>query len=159
MIRSCEISQRPTTRIINLMIPCNIGFHLLWRARQPYLSKEASLLPNRNHTTDCVGSKRHKMKGEGCVSLYLKELPTLVREWVTGSYLAKSIAKFIATLATWAVNSAQNCQSLVRRLGFRLVALAGNSPYHPILSGQDSPIQRGLMPPLPSLYHGDYQSI
>jgi hypothetical protein len=84
------------------------------------------------------------MKGEGYVSLFPKKLPTLATEWVTSSYLAKNLARFIARLATWVMNSAQNCQLLVLRLGFRLVALAGDTlPYSPNPSRARQPYTEG----------------
>jgi hypothetical protein len=47
------------------------------------------------------------------VSFFLKRLPTLVREWVTSSYLLLSnkAASWIAMLTSWAMNTAQNCKS------------------------------------------------
>jgi hypothetical protein len=62
------------------------------------------------------------------VSLFLKKLPTLLREWVTSGYLARSLASCMAKLATWVRNSAQNCQLLVRRLDF--LTCLGTLPYH-----------------------------
>jgi len=50
---SFNISQRPTTRIVNLATPRTIGITSFGRARQPTLAKEASLLPNRNSTIAC----------------------------------------------------------------------------------------------------------
>jgi len=75
------------------------------------------------------------MNGREYVSLSIKKLPALLGERVTSSYLANNIARFIATLATWVRNSAQNCQLLVFRPDLLLVALMGNTfPYSPYLS-------------------------
>ena len=71
------------------------------------------------------------MKRGEYVSLFPKKLPALLRERVMSGYLLiKSIGR-IAMSATWVISSAQNCQLLVLRAGFRLVTLAdGNSSYH-----------------------------
>jgi hypothetical protein len=57
------ISHKPTTRIVNLAIPRNIGQHLLRGARQPTLIEEASLLPNRN---SIMGDGEGKRVGRTC---------------------------------------------------------------------------------------------
>jgi len=70
------------------------------------------------------------MKRGEYVSLFLKKLPTLLREWVTSGYLARNLAICMAKLATWVMNSAQKRQSLVFLLDFRLEVLADKSSYH-----------------------------
>jgi hypothetical protein len=101
------------------------------------------------------------MKGIGYVSLFLKNLPTLIREWVTSGYLARNLASCMAKLATWVRNSAPNCQSLVFLLGFRLEVLADNFAYSPSFGNQIAPYKEetNIFPSLRLLYHVSCQSI
>lgn len=69
------------------------------------------------------------MKRGECVSLFQKELPTPLGEWVTSSYLTKKLARFIAKLATWMINT-QNCQLPVLRLDS--LACFATWPYSPL---------------------------
>ena len=90
-----------------------------------------------------------------------KKLPTLSREWVTSSYLAKKLASCIATLATWVRNSAQNCQSLVASPDFlclETLDFVGTLPYHS--SSPDWRVGKRLTYSLPFVlfYHMGCQS-
>ena len=100
-----------------------------------------------------------RVSGAGCVQNHLvldsprgKKLPTLLREWVTSSYLANRLARFTATLASWMINIAQNCQLLVRRLGARLEVLADKLSYQPAFAPEIGGLT-GETNIFPSLYH------
>ena len=99
------------------------------------------------------------MKRMGYVSLFLKKLPTLLREWVTSGYLLViSLASSIATMATWVIN-VQNCQ-LVFRPDFLLVFLFGNFAYSPSFGNEIAPYREetNISPSIHNCITGGCQS-
>jgi hypothetical protein len=97
------------------------------------------------------------LKRMGYVSLFLKKFPALLQERGMSSYLLRMSASLIAKLAICMINIAQNCQSLVRRLGFLLEILADNSSYHYSFGNQIAPYREeaNMSPPLQALIESD----